>query len=116
MSGASTAARIDLDQAFRKFPEIQSLHIRTAHRLNAAMDTVRWIISTAPEIFLLLAAAIGTVLGRVKIRGFSIGTTACTLIVGVLIGQLGTFTFPSVLRIVLFSLLGPVIVACTFVG
>jgi putative transport protein len=80
------------------------------------MDTVRWIISTASEIFLLLAVAIGTVLGRVKIRGFSIDTTACTLIVAVLIGQLGSFTFPSVLRIVLFSLLGPIIVACTFVG
>src|SRR4051794_34206244 len=68
------------------------------------MDSVRWIISTAPEIFLLLSVAIGTILGRVKIRGFSIGTTACTLIVAVLIGQLGTFTFPSILRGVLFSL------------
>jgi putative transport protein len=68
------------------------------------MDTVRWMISTAPEIFLLLAVAIGTVLGRVRIRGFALGTTACTLIVAVLIGQFGTFTFPSVLRIVLFSL------------
>jgi putative transport protein len=68
------------------------------------MDTVRWITSTAPEIFLLLAVAIGTSLGRVKIRGFSIGTTACTLIVTVLIGQFGTFTFPPVLRGVLFSL------------
>jgi putative transport protein len=68
------------------------------------MDTVRWIISTAPEIFLLLAVAIGTILGRVRIRGFALGTTACTLIVAVLIGQLGTFTFPAVLRIVLFSL------------
>ena len=68
------------------------------------MNTVRWIISTAPEIFLLLAVAIGTILGRVKIRGFALGTTACTLIVAVLIGQLGAFTFPSVLRIVLFSL------------
>ena len=68
------------------------------------MDTVRWIISTAPEIFLLLAVAIGTLLGRVRIRGFSIGTTACTLIVAVLIGQLGTFTFPSMIRVVLFSL------------
>src|SRR6476619_2169876 len=68
------------------------------------MDTVRWIISTAPEIFLLLAVALGTILGRVKIRVFSLGTTACTLIVAVLIGQLGTFTFPSVLRIFLFSL------------
>jgi putative transport protein len=68
------------------------------------MDTVRWIISTAPEIFLLLSVAIGTILGRMKIHGFSIGTTACTLIVAVLIGQLGTFTFPALLRVVLFSL------------
>jgi aspartate-alanine antiporter len=68
------------------------------------MDTVRWMISTAPEIFLLLAVAIGTFLGRIRIRGFALGTTACTLIVAVLIGQIGTFTFPAVLRIVLFSL------------
>jgi putative transport protein len=68
------------------------------------MDTVRWIIATAPEIFLLISIALGTILGRVKIRGFSIGTTACTLIVAVLIGQLGTFTFPALLRIILFSL------------
>lgn len=68
------------------------------------MNAVRGIISTAPEIFLLLSMALGTILGRLKIRGFSLGTTACTLIVAVLIGQLGTFTFPSVLRIVLFSL------------
>ena len=68
------------------------------------MGTVRWIISTAPEIFLLLAVAIGTILGRLEIRGFAIGTTACILIVSVLIGQLGSFTFPALLRIVLFSL------------
>lgn len=68
------------------------------------MDVVRGIISTAPEIFLLLSVALGTILGRLKIHGFSLGTTACTLIVAVLIGQLGTFAFPSVLRIVLFSL------------
>ena len=111
------------------------------------MDTVRWIVSTAPEIFLLLAVAIGTSLGRIKIRGSSIGTTACTLIVAVLMGQLGTFTFPSVLRAmtvdaavtgcceiaesqtpvlgvavpyavgnVVLTVLGPIIVACTFVG
>lgn len=68
------------------------------------MNAVRGTISAAPEIFLLLSVALGTILGRLKIRGFSLGTTACTLIVAVLIGQLGTFTFPSVLRIVLFSL------------
>ncbi|MCS3927905.1 aspartate-alanine antiporter [Bradyrhizobium elkanii] len=68
------------------------------------METVRWIISTAPEIFLLLAIAIGSLLGRIKIRGFSIGTTACVLIVAVLIGQLGSFAFPPILRAILFSL------------
>ena len=40
------------------------------------METIRWMISTAPEIFLLLAVALGTVLGRMRIAGFSIGTTA----------------------------------------
>ena len=68
------------------------------------METVRWIITTAPEIFLLLAIAIGTILGRIKVRGFSIGTTACILIVAVLVGQLGSFTFPPILRAILFSL------------
>ncbi|MCG2665682.1 aspartate:alanine exchanger family transporter [Bradyrhizobium sp. GCM10023182] len=68
------------------------------------METVRWIIAAAPEIFLLLAIAIGTILGRIKVRGFSIGTTACILIVAVLIGQLGSFTFPPILRAILFSL------------
>jgi putative transport protein len=68
------------------------------------MATISWIISTAPEIFLLLAVALGTMLGRVKIRGFSIGTTACILIVAVLLGQLGIFAFPALLRVVLFSL------------
>ncbi|MBR0774263.1 transporter [Bradyrhizobium diazoefficiens] len=68
------------------------------------MDSIRWIVTTAPEIFLLLAVAIGTMLGRFKIRGFTIGTTACILIVAVLIGQLGHFTFAPVLRTILFSL------------
>ncbi|WP_050404233.1 aspartate:alanine exchanger family transporter [Bradyrhizobium embrapense] len=68
------------------------------------MSTIRWIISAAPEIFLLLAIAVGTILGRVKIHGFAIGTTACVLIVAVLIGQFGSFAFPPVLRVILFSL------------
>ena len=85
------------------------MHNQTARRGkraggNAVVNTVKWIIATAPEIFLLLAVAIGTILGRVRVRGFAIGTTACTLIVAVLIGQLGIFTFPPVLRGILFSL------------
>lgn len=68
------------------------------------MDSARWIIATAPEIFLLLSVAVGTVLGRIRIRGFAVGTTACILIVAVLIGQIGPFAFPPMLRVVLFSL------------
>jgi uncharacterized transporter YbjL len=48
--------------------------------------------------------AIGNTFGRAKIRGLSTGTTACILTVAVLMGQLGTFTFPALLRVVLFRL------------
>src|SRR5258708_8975668 len=44
------------------------------------------------------------VLGHSRIAGFSRGTSGCPLIVSVIIGQLGTFTFPSLLRVVLLSL------------
>src|SRR5262245_45785093 len=67
------------------------------------MSFVEHAIKSAPEIFLLLAIAIGTVLGRVRIRGFALGATACTLIVAVIIGQLGAITFPPILRSILFA-------------
>jgi len=68
------------------------------------MDTIAWVVSTAPEIFLLLAIALGTILGRLRIAGFSIGATACTLIVAVVLGQFGNFVIPAVFKSVLFSL------------
>ena len=66
--------------------------------------TIQGMITSAPEIFLFLAIAFGTVLGRIRVRGFAIGATACILIVSVVIGQLGNFVIPSLLRSVLFSL------------
>ena len=69
------------------------------------MDTIRWVISTAPEIFLLLSIALGTFFGRLQIKGFSIGATACTLVVAVLLGQLGTFVIPPAVQV---DLLQPV--------
>ncbi|MFL6817737.1 MAG: transporter [Bradyrhizobium sp.] len=68
------------------------------------MDTIKWMVSTAPEIFLLLAVALGTMLGRMRIAGFSIGTTACTLIVAVILGQLGNFVIPPLFKSIFFSL------------
>ena len=69
-----------------------------------AVSTIKWVITTAPEIFLLLSIALGTLLGRIRIHGFSIGATACTLIVAVMIGQLGTFVIPPVFKSIFFSL------------
>ena len=61
------------------------------------MSWIGHVAATAPEIFIFLAVAIGTMLGRVRIRGFAIGATACILIVAVILGQLGTFVIPSLL-------------------
>jgi len=68
------------------------------------MDAIRSVISAAPEIFLLLAIALGTFLGRLRIAGFSIGATACTLIVAVILGQLGNFVIPPLFKSIFFSL------------
>ena len=68
------------------------------------MNTIKWIISTAPEIFLLLSIALGTFVGRLQFKGFSIGATACTLVVAVLLGQLGTFVIPPLFKSIFFSL------------
>lgn len=68
------------------------------------MHAIQGIVATAPEIFLLLAVAIGTILGRQKLFGFSIGAAACILIVSVILGQLGSFTIPALIKSILFSL------------
>jgi putative transport protein len=68
------------------------------------MTWVHYAVSNAPEVFLFLAVAIGAVLGQIRVRGFALGATACTLIVAVILGQLGTFVIPSVLRSILFGL------------
>src|SRR5215216_2506644 len=71
---------------------------------GSPMDTIKSVASTAPEIFLLLAIALGTFLGRLKIAGFSIGGTACTLVVAVILGQFGTFVIPPLFKAIFFSL------------
>ena len=69
------------------------------------MDAIKWIISTAPEIFLLLAIALGTFFGRLQFKGFSVGATACTLVVAVLLGLLGDLRDPATVQV---DLLQPV--------
>src|SRR5499426_2919830 len=68
------------------------------------MVLIEHIATQAPEIFLFLALAIGTMLGRLRVRGFAIGATACTLIVAVLLGQFGNFVNPPLLKSIFFGL------------
>jgi len=68
------------------------------------MGWIEHAVTSAPETFLLLAVAIGTLLGRIRIHGFAIGATACTLVVAVILGQLGTFVIPPLLKSMLFGL------------
>ena len=68
------------------------------------MSFIQKAAANAPEIFLFLSIAIGTLLGRVKLRGFALGSTACVLLVAVILGQLATISFPPVLRSILFAL------------
>lgn len=68
------------------------------------MSFIQKASANAPEIFLFLAIAFGTLLGRVRVRGFALGSTACILLVAVIFGQFGTISFPPVLRSILFAL------------
>lgn len=67
------------------------------------MSFIQKAAANAPEIFLFLAIAFGTLLGRVRFRGFALGSTACILLVAVILGQFGTISFPPILRSMLFA-------------
>src|SRR5262245_64414201 len=56
-----------------------------------------------PELAIFLTLAIGFVIGRVRIKGFSLGAVVGTLLAGVLVGQLGIKVDPLV-KVVFFDL------------
>jgi putative transport protein len=68
------------------------------------MSFLHHVVKVAPEIFLFLAIAIGTIVGRARFRGFAIGAPACILIAAVVLGQLGDFVIPSLLKSMFFGL------------
>lgn len=60
---------------------------------------MEWITHTmqkSPEIAIFLALALGVFIGRIKIKGFSLGTVTGVLLMGVLIGQLNITISPTV--------------------
>src|SRR6476646_128868 len=67
------------------------------------MEWLNHILKSAPETALFVSLFLGHVLGRVKFKGFSLGGVAGSLIVALLIGQLGV-ELPDALKAVCFAL------------
>ena len=67
------------------------------------MDWMTRILKSNPEIALFTALFAGHALGRVKVKGFSLGGVAGSLILALLIGQLGV-ELPDSLKAVCFAL------------
>src|SRR5215469_633356 len=67
------------------------------------MELIRHILKTNPEIALFVSLFFGYALGKVKIKGFSLGGVAGSLIVALVIGQLGV-DLPESLKAVCFAL------------
>ncbi|NDV46469.1 aspartate-alanine antiporter [Paludibacter sp. 221] len=60
---------------------------------------MEWIIKTlqnAPELAIFLTLATGFAIGRIKIKGFSLGPVTGVLLMGVLVGQLNIVISPTV--------------------
>jgi putative transport protein len=68
------------------------------------MAWINHVAERAPEIFIFLAVAIGTLVGGIRIRGLSLGAPACTLIVAVVLGQFGTIVIPPLFKSIFFGL------------
>ncbi len=61
------------------------------------------IIRENPEVLVFLSLAVGYLMGKIKIRGFGIGTTASVLLVAMALGQFG-IDVPPILKSISFAL------------
>ncbi len=61
------------------------------------------ICQNNPQILIFLALAIGYAAGKLKFRGFSLGTTTCTLLAALVLGQVNV-QVPALLKTVAFAL------------
>lgn len=60
---------------------------------------MEWIVKTmqnSPELAIFLTLALGFAVGKIKIKGFSLGPVTGVLLMGVLVGQLGIVVAPTV--------------------
>lgn len=67
------------------------------------MQEVVKICRAYPEILVFLALAMGYLVGKIKIKGFSLGTTASVLLVAMALGQISV-DIPAILKNISFAL------------
>jgi putative transport protein len=61
------------------------------------------IVQDSPEVLVFLSLALGYLIGKIKIKGFGIGTTASVLLVAMVLGQF-TIDVPPILKSIAFAL------------
>ncbi|CAM3658576.1 aspartate-alanine antiporter [Bordetella sputigena] len=68
------------------------------------MDALRQFIVSQPLIALFITISLGYFVGKIKIGTFVLGGIAGTLLVGVIVGQLGLINFDPALKSIFFAL------------
>ncbi len=61
-------------------------------------------LSSHVTFLLLLCLGLGYIVGKLKIKSFSLGATVGTLVVGILFSQFASVEIPSVIKVLFFSL------------
>ena len=67
------------------------------------MSSILNVLRQHPEIVVFLAIAIGYAIGKIKFKGFSLGSTASVLITALVLGQIG-IEIPALLETIAFAL------------
>lgn len=67
------------------------------------MSLLKHVLELDPELALFASLFFGYLIGRIKVKGFSLGGVAGSLVVGLVIGQLD-ITMPEILKAVCFAL------------
>ena len=61
------------------------------------------IVSQSPEVLVFLSLALGYLVGKIKIKGFSLGATASVLLIAMVLGQFSSGV-PAILKNIAFAL------------
>ena len=73
------------------YPLQKQIPLRPCYLLKLNCTVMEWftnLLQAHPELAIYLTLGLGFLIGRVQVKGFSLGVVTSVLLVGVLIGQL----------------------------